>query len=202
MIDFPHANGSKMDALIHIATTDLMFRSTNVFFQLMPECKTAWVRKMNADDGTILGHLLYQSFKDTLHRDRWPTAQKAIKEATGNVRSSRIVFDASFLAFEDDKPLACTLVRIDGGIAYLAYCCTHPDFRKRGLAEDLIKMSLWAVSRKGFRNIYLEVHPKNTPAVDLYNKLGFSKASREMLLAEQMLNVSCSKVTSFLRKFH
>lgn len=52
----------------------------------------------------------------------------------------------------------------------------HPDFRRRGIGEALVKAletELWA---RGSHCLTLEVRASNAPAIALYEKLGFSQA--------------------------
>lgn len=49
---------------------------------------------------------------------------------------------------------------------------THPDFRRRGVAENLMRRALAA---PGMKRAFLEVDVHNTLAVSLYEKLGFRR---------------------------
>ena len=48
-----------------------------------------------------------------------------------------------------------------------------PDFRRRGLGETLVLKSLHGFRDAGLKQVTLEVTAENTPAVRLYEKLGF-----------------------------
>lgn len=49
-----------------------------------------------------------------------------------------------------------------------------PEYRRRGIGEALLKEALNAmVNHYGVRDCYLEVRVSNTPAINLYKKLGF-----------------------------
>ena len=52
----------------------------------------------------------------------------------------------------------------------------HPDFRRRGIAEALITALEEALREKGSHALTLEVRASNTPAIALYEKLGFVQA--------------------------
>jgi [ribosomal protein S18]-alanine N-acetyltransferase len=49
----------------------------------------------------------------------------------------------------------------------------HPDFRRLGIGERILKHVIEEVKSRGARLITLEVRPSNTAATLLYKKLGF-----------------------------
>jgi ribosomal-protein-alanine N-acetyltransferase len=49
----------------------------------------------------------------------------------------------------------------------------HPDFRRMGIAEQVLRQVIEQVTFRGARLITLEVRPSNTAALALYRKLGF-----------------------------
>ena len=51
----------------------------------------------------------------------------------------------------------------------------HPDFRRRGLAQELITALIVALKEKGSRCLTLEVRASNAPAKGLYEKMGFQQ---------------------------
>jgi [ribosomal protein S18]-alanine N-acetyltransferase len=51
---------------------------------------------------------------------------------------------------------------------------TEPSFRRQGIAEALLKAAL---ARPGVERAFLEVECRNTPALALYQKLGFQITS-------------------------
>ncbi len=58
-----------------------------------------------------------------------------------------------------------------------------PDYRRRGISKAMFEMMCPHFSEHGFEQYLLEVITENTPAVELYKKLGF-KTERELLLLE------------------
>ena len=67
-----------------------------------------------------------------------------------------------FLAFEQ--------VLDEGSIVEVA---VHPDHRRRGIAKALITSAIHSVD--GLKTVFLEVRESNTPAVRLYEDLGFEQ---------------------------
>ena len=51
----------------------------------------------------------------------------------------------------------------------------HPDFRRRGMAEQLVEALVGELKHKGSHCLTLEVRASNTPAIALYEKLGFQQ---------------------------
>lgn len=51
---------------------------------------------------------------------------------------------------------------------------THPDFRRRGIAAELLGFLEKEAAERGIDSLYLEVRRSNTAAQSLYLKMGFS----------------------------
>ena len=49
----------------------------------------------------------------------------------------------------------------------------HPDYRRQGIAENLINTLIAELKKRGCHALLLEVRVSNTPAITLYEKLGF-----------------------------
>ena len=54
----------------------------------------------------------------------------------------------------------------------------HPDFRRRGIAEALVKDLVDQLKAIGSRCLTLEVRASNDPAIALYEKMGFAEVGR------------------------
>jgi ribosomal-protein-alanine N-acetyltransferase len=70
--------------------------------------------------------------------------------------------------------LAFALSRIVLDEIHIHHLCTHPDFRRNGLAKKLLGSVLGAACSKGVKKAFLEVAASNTAAFSLYKKMGFS----------------------------
>ncbi len=57
--------------------------------------------------------------------------------------------------------------------AQISNFAVHPDFRGRGLGEDVLSRALELIRKRGGREVILEVRPSNTAACFLYAKFGF-----------------------------
>ncbi len=49
----------------------------------------------------------------------------------------------------------------------------HPDFRRKGVGEAVLRDILHKITKEGAAEIFLEVRPSNRVARSLYEKLGF-----------------------------
>lgn len=54
----------------------------------------------------------------------------------------------------------------------------HPDFRRRGIAQALVESLVKQLRQRGSQCLTLEVRASNSPAIALYEKLGFQKIGR------------------------
>ena len=54
----------------------------------------------------------------------------------------------------------------------------HPDFRRQGIAEELVNTLVDNLKKMGSRCLTLEVRASNGPAIALYEKLGFAEIGR------------------------
>ena len=84
---------------------------------------------------------------------------KSDSHCTVAVEDDRII---GFLAFEQ--------VMDEGSIVEVA---VHPDCRRNGIARSLITAAIQ--SAEGLNTVFLEVRESNTPAVSLYESLGFER---------------------------
>jgi len=57
--------------------------------------------------------------------------------------------------------------------AQISNFAVHPDFRTRGLGEEVLSRILHLIRRRGGKEVILEVRPSNTAARMLYAKFGF-----------------------------
>jgi Acetyltransferases len=73
--------------------------------------------------------------------------------------------------FKNDELTAAVLIREMPDVGEISLLATHPDYRRQGCMEFLLRGIIDAIGQK--REIWLEVHEGNTQAQQLYKKLGF-----------------------------
>ena len=60
-----------------------------------------------------------------------------------------------------------------GDEADMMNVAVHPDYRRRGIARELVMGLVAALEEKGVHSLALEVRASNAPAIALYEQLGF-----------------------------
>jgi len=79
-----------------------------------------------------------------------------------------------YITISNNEPVACVGVRqIEGNIAELKRMYVRPEFRGRGIAQDLLEASLAFVKEAGYQKIRLDTLDTMLPAMTLYEKNGF-----------------------------
>jgi len=92
------------------------------------------------------------------------------------------------IALELNNELSLWLVAVDGdrvagyvgsqsvqGESDMMNVAVHPDYRRRGIAELLIRELIRILAQKGNHCLTLEVRVSNGPATALYEKMGFEQ---------------------------
>ena len=95
------------------------------------------------------------------------------------------------IATELNSKLSCWLVAMEGdalvgyvgsqsvlGESDMMNIAVHPKYRRKGIAEALVTALVAELTARGNHSLMLEVRPSNTPAVTLYEKLGFFQVGR------------------------
>ena len=78
-----------------------------------------------------------------------------------------------FVALEEDKVAGYIGSQTSIDETDVMNVAVHPDFRRRGIAESLIIRLVDELKMRGSHALMLEVRASNTPAIALYEKLGF-----------------------------
>ena len=82
------------------------------------------------------------------------------------------------IARSGGAPVAMVAVRAAAGEAEILTLATHPDFRGRGLAGELLAQAMAQLSADGVERLMLEVAADNAPARALYLRAGFRDVGR------------------------
>jgi len=99
--------------------------------------------------------------------------------------------ERSFRFEVTDNPAArCWVAEMNGQIvgmivawlfvdeAHIANLATHPDFRRQGIAQELLKHTLRYTYDEGARSSFLEVRESNLAAQEMYRKFGYEQTGR------------------------
>ena len=77
----------------------------------------------------------------------------------------------SYVAVYNEKAVAfCSFIATDD--AELVFVCTHSLYRRQGIAYKLLNQAILALPAT-VNSVVLEVRSQNTPAISLYEKMGF-----------------------------
>ena len=99
----------------------------------------------------------------------WPESSFRF-ELTGNTVSR------TWVAESDGRLAAMLVLWLIEDEAHIATLATHPDFRRQGIAEQLLIAALCSARAEGASRAFLEVRAGNAAALELYNKYGFEVA--------------------------
>lgn len=98
---------------------------------------------------------------------------------THDAMLAAIRWPAAFASLtEDQRPVAWGLGVAERGMVGLFDIVTSPDVRRRGLGRRLVTSLLAWGRSEGCREAYLQVVATNTPAIALYQALGFREVYR------------------------
>ena len=79
------------------------------------------------------------------------------------------------VAVDDDRVVGYVGSQSVLGETDMMNIAVHPDCRRLGIAEQLVRSLVDALKEKGNHGLMLEVRVSNEPARKLYEKLGFSQ---------------------------
>ncbi len=96
---------------------------------------------------------------------------------TREMLESEILNKLSVLETETKDGVLCgfALGRVVADEAELFKIAVLPDFRRQGIAEEMLKALHEKMKERGARVCFLEVRSRNIPAVSLYEKAGYRR---------------------------
>lgn len=120
------------------------------------------IRKATVGD---VGHIL--SVEERCFNDEAWTAEMFLSELEEPIAGV-------FVAIKDATIAGFAEFRFDGEQLYLGNVGVHPDFRRKGIARDLLTKTISDYCEKGAKSCFLHVRKSNSAAIGLYESLGFS----------------------------
>lgn len=100
--------------------------------------------------------------------------------------SKPFIEDASIVLTMDDQIIGFSVARhstFEGSDVTIGPFGITPNFRNKGLGEELLICCLNRLAENGFRCVGLDVSAENKPAYKLYKKVGFKKIFETSILA-------------------
>lgn len=141
---------------------------------------TKLIKVVEHSEGEALGKLFYLAYHGTVD-DEGGSQDDAITEAVETLagKYGDLIQNASFIAFDDSVAVCATVVTAYKPLGtLLAFCVTHPNYQRRGLAKFLLRKSIDVLHESGITQLRLVVTEANASAVKLYESLGFAEESR------------------------
>ncbi|EMC05820.1 GNAT family N-acetyltransferase [Streptococcus mutans] len=78
------------------------------------------------------------------------------------------------VAVEKNTILGVLLAGHDGRRGYIYHTAVHPDFRHRGIGQQLVDQGLAALQKEGIHKVALVVFDRNQAGNDFWEKCGFT----------------------------
>ncbi len=138
-------------------------------------------------DYQAAGELIYASYvghTDALINDQYRTLHGSLRFLHNIVRFPGCgTFEANFSWMLRDRKTGALVgmvlcSRVGQQVAHVTQLCVAKAYRGRGLGLALLRQSAQALLRAGFEAITLTVTEANVPAVQLYERFGFSPMHR------------------------
>ena len=82
------------------------------------------------------------------------------------------------VALAGERVVGHLLVSVAAGECQVFNVCSHPDWRRRGVAEALLRDAFATAWDFGAEAVFLEVRLSNLAACTLYEKMGFERVGR------------------------
>ena len=93
-------------------------------------------------------------------------------EVTGNPASR------CWVAEVDERVVGMIVAWLFVDEVHIATLATHPDFRRQGIAQNLLTHTLRYTSDEGAVTSFLEVRESNVAAQEMYRKFGYENSGR------------------------
>ena len=82
--------------------------------------------------------------------------------------------DTCFAAVTDDKIVGVILTGHDGRRGIIHHMCVHPDYRRRGIAGQLVSLAEDALKKEGIQKVFGLVFKDNDTANTFWEQQGYS----------------------------
>ena len=96
------------------------------------------------------------------------------------------------VAVENQTIIGAILVGSDGRRAYIYHTAVHPNYRRRGIARQLVETVLTSLDDLKIHKVALVVFKRNTEGNQFWEKLGFSV--REDLIYRNQVRTEMTRI--------
>jgi RimJ/RimL family protein N-acetyltransferase len=135
-------------------------------------------RTISEGDLEALGSLMFDAYRGTIDYEG-ETREEAAREVYAVLAGEYGPFfeDCSYVIEDEGKLLSASMVVLSDKVdsPLLAFSMTHPDHKRKGMAEFLLMASINWLFDANYQELYLVVTGGNIGAIRLYEKLGFRR---------------------------
>jgi len=82
--------------------------------------------------------------------------------------------DTCFVAETNNNIVGVIIVGNDGRRGYIYHTAVNPQYRKQGIAKNLVKTAMTALQKNGINKVALVVFDRNEIGNDFWEKMGFT----------------------------
>ena len=82
--------------------------------------------------------------------------------------------ETCFVAEKDDRIVGSIMVGNDGRRGHIYHTAVNPQYRKQGIAKNLVETAMSALQKIGINKVALFVFDRNEIGNDFWEKMGFS----------------------------
>lgn len=123
------------------------------------------IRKWNYTDIALIAEFQKKHFPDY-----WTYSQLADGFLSGRL--------SGYLVEKDGKVIACSAINFSIDDADLVNILVAHEYRKQGIADSLMSKMLSDCMEIELKTLFLEVRESNMPAINLYQKYGFTQVGK------------------------
>jgi len=115
---------------------------------------------------------LYQAYADGLGIDL------GFQDFSSELNELAVMYGSptgcAWIIYDEELPIACVGIRLfSSTVAELKRMYVNPDYRRRGVAQQLMDVSLMFAKQAGYQSVRLDTLCTMIPAMTLYRKNGF-----------------------------
>jgi ribosomal protein S18 acetylase RimI-like enzyme len=140
----------------------------------------SWREERHEEAAHMIAHS-YRGHIDSQINDQYQSIPGA-RRFVGNIIQfpgcGRFFSPASSIAFRKDTGQPCGLVLgslVNEGVGHITQICVTPESRGMGVGYELLRRALREFREHGCRKVSLTVTSANSPAIRLYERMGFER---------------------------
>jgi ribosomal protein S18 acetylase RimI-like enzyme len=131
---------------------------------------------IDIDDMAELAILMLDSIKGTCEYVG-ETLDDIVEEIGSVINGSfaPFIYETSYIIKQNEEIVSAIMISFYEGYPLISEIFTKKQYHNLGMARALIKNSINSLLKMGYKDLILNVDPRNTAAINLYNKVGFKE---------------------------